>query len=202
MGFKDDLKSGVNKKIENLSTDKELDELKALELGAVLHDDWRKGRLKSDGTYEPRWKKVKDSNFKFNESNTCRKNEDGDIEIDIANRTFEELSSNWQYENLEAGKVAQKLVGEKTELTSEEMEELASEVHVEWLKRNDWVYDPNYGDPKLAVPYSKLSEEEKEKDRAQLKMALQLNQNILEGKVTKKELKLKFDKSKDNQVIE
>ena len=38
----------------------------------------------------------------------------------------------------------------------------------EWLKRNSWVFDPNYGDPKLAVPYSELSQEEKDKDIAQL----------------------------------
>lgn len=45
---------------------------------------------------------------------------------------------------------------------------MASHIHEEWLKRNSWVFDPNYGDPKLAVPYSELSKEEKDKDIAQL----------------------------------
>ena len=37
----------------------------------------------------------------------------GTDEVDIANCTFEELPSNWQYENLEAGRVAIGLVYEK-----------------------------------------------------------------------------------------
>lgn len=45
---------------------------------------------------------------------------------------------------------------------------LGSDIHEEWLKRNSWVFDPNYGDPKLAVPYNELSQEEKDKDIAQL----------------------------------
>lgn len=36
------------------------------------------------------------------------------------------------------------------------------------VKRNDWVFDANYGDPKLAVPYAHLSKEEQDKDKAQL----------------------------------
>lgn len=45
---------------------------------------------------------------------------------------------------------------------------MASHIHEEWLKRNSWVFDSNYGDPKLAVPYNELSQEEKDKDIAQL----------------------------------
>lgn len=45
---------------------------------------------------------------------------------------------------------------------------MASTIHEEWLKRNDWVFHPEYGDPKLAVPYEQLSKEEQDKDKAQL----------------------------------
>ena len=45
---------------------------------------------------------------------------------------------------------------------------MGSFIHEEWLKRNSWVYDPNYGDPKLAVPYEQLSKEEQDKDKVQV----------------------------------
>ena len=202
MGFIDDLQQNVKSEEEIVGhVDKELEDLKGLEIGSCLHEDWRQTRRNEDGTYEPRWKKVKDPNFKFVESDTCRKTEEGVVEIDIANRSFGELSADWQFENLEAGKVVARLVGDKTELTPEEVEQMASEIHDEWLKRNDWVFDPNYGNPAQAVHYAELSEEEKEKDRAQLKFGLSLNQRLLSGEVKKQDLKEKF-KSNEEQVVE
>lgn len=201
MSFEDDLKGMVNEEVTIEQVDKELEELKGLEIGSQLHEDWRKTRLNEDGTYEPRWKKVKDENFDFVESSTCRKNEDGTIEIDIANRSFSELSSDWQYENLEAGKVVAGLVGDKTELTDEERDEMATKIHDEWLKRNDWVFDANYGNPAQAVPFAELSEEEKDKDREQLKFGLELNARLLDGSITKKQLKEKFDTEKEKNIV-
>lgn len=132
-------------------------------LGSDLHEAWRAPRKKEDGTFEPRIKKSKDEAW-----NTMH----GTDEVDIANCTFEQLPSNWQYENLEAARVAVEMVYDKTmsgeTFTKEEIEEMASVIHDEWLKRNDWVFDKEYGDPKLAVPYSELSQEEKDKDIAQL----------------------------------
>ena len=136
-------------------------------LGADMHEAWRAPRLREDGTYEPRIKKSKDE--AWNASH-------GTDEVDIANCTFEELPSNWQYENLEAAKVAIELVFDKVmvgeELSPEEVEQMGSVIHDEWLKRNDWVFSPDYGNPKLAVPYEQLSEEEKDKDKAQLGPAI------------------------------
>ena len=74
-------------------------------LGSDLHEAWRLTRKKEDGTYEPRIKKSKDDDWNINH---------GTDEVDIANCTFEELPSNWQYENLEAAKVAIDLVYDKT----------------------------------------------------------------------------------------
>ena len=37
-----------------------------------------------------------------------------------------------------------------------------------WISRNEWVKDPNYGDPKLACSFSELSPEEQQKDIDQL----------------------------------
>lgn len=132
-------------------------------LGSDLHEAWRAPRKLSDGTYEPRLKKSKDENW-----NAAH----GTDEVDIANCSFDQLPSNWQYENLEAARVAIELVYEKTmtgeQLSEDDIEKMASTIHDEWLKRNDWVFNPEYGDPKLAVPYSQLSKEEQDKDKAQL----------------------------------
>ena len=132
-------------------------------LGSDLHEAWRAPRKKEDGTFEPRIKKSKDEAWNARH---------GTDEVDIANCSFEELPSNWQYENLEAARVAIELVYDKTmagePITPEELEQMASTIHEEWLKRNSWVYDPNNGDPKLAVPYDQLSKEEQDKDKAQV----------------------------------
>lgn len=87
-------------------------------------------------------------------------------------RSFNSLSSASQKDNLEAARVAIELVYDKTisgeQFSPEEVEQMASVIHDEWLKRNDWVFNPEYGDPKLAVPYAQLSKEEQDKDKAQL----------------------------------
>ena len=60
---------------------------------------------------------------------------------------------------------------------------MAAVIHDEWLKRNSWVYDTNYGDPKLAVPYSELSREEQIKDIAQIAPALSKVESYLKGEI-------------------
>ena len=143
--------------------DKVVKDALSYSLGSDLHEAWRALRKREDGTFEPRIKKSKDE--AWNASH-------GTDEVDIANCSFEELPSNWQYENLEAARVAIELVYDKTisqePITQEELEEMGSVIHEEWLKRNTWVYDPNYGDPKLAVSYLQLSKEEQDKDKAQI----------------------------------
>lgn len=135
-------------------------------LASDLHETWRLTRRKEDGTYEPRIKKSTDEEWNIKH---------GTDEVDIANCSFDELPSNWQYENLSAAKVAIDLVYDKTlageNITAEEKEQMASVVHDEWLKRNDWVFDSEYGDPNLAVSYEDLSEDEKYKDNIQLDKA-------------------------------
>lgn len=132
-----------------------------------LHDEWRKTRLRKDGTYEPRMKKSKDQ-----ERTEAHWTDD----VDIANTRFEDLPSNWKYENLEAAKVAIELVFDYViaweEITDEMIEEMAAVVHEKRLERNTWVFDKDYGNPTLAQEYSKLPEEEKEKDRVQVRQAI------------------------------
>ena len=156
--------------------DKAIKDALSYALGSDLHEAWRAPRKKEDGTFEPRIKISKDEAWNANH---------GTDKVDIANCLFEELPSNWQYENLEAAKVAIELVYDKTmsneQITQEEIEQLGSIIHEEWLKRNSWVYDPNYGDPKLAVPYEQLSKEEQDKDKVQLVQAQKKVQDYMMG---------------------
>lgn len=138
----------------------------AYALGSDLHESWRASRKLENGAFEPRIKKSKD--LAWNERH-------GTDEVDIANCSFEQLPLDWQYENLEAAKVAIAQVYDKITagepIMPEELEQMGANIHEEWLKRNSWVYDSNYGDSKLAVPYEKLLKEEQDKDKAQVKLA-------------------------------
>lgn len=60
---------------------------------------------------------------------------------------------------------------------------MASLVHNAWLQRNEWVFDPNYGNPSQAVPYEQLSEEEKAKDRNQVLAGINKVQSYLRGEI-------------------
>lgn len=167
LNLKEQVKS-TRTQLEFLNSE-EWKEYFAQKMGSYLHEEWRKTRLKEDGTYEPRMKKSKDPEW------TQRHGTD---DVDIANTSFEDLPSNWQYENLEAARVAVDLVYEKIingeEITPEMIEEMSSVVHEKWLERNDWVYHKEYWNPVLAQPYEALPEDEKAKDRAQIEAAIQI----------------------------
>jgi hypothetical protein len=68
-------------------------------------------------------------------------------------------------------------------ITQEELEQMASIIHDEWLKRNDYVFGPieQGGNPDYAVPYDQLSREEQLKDLAQLKPAQNKVQDYMDG---------------------
>ena len=150
----------------------------AYSLGSDMHEVWRAPRKLEDGTYEPRIKKSTDQDW-----NALH----GTDTVDIANCTFEELPSNWQHENLEAAKVAINCVYDKVinreNITQEELEQMASIIHDEWLKRNDYVFGKieQGGNPDYAVPYDQLSREEQLKDLAQLKSAQNKVQDYMDG---------------------
>lgn len=159
----------------------------AYSLGSDIHEAWRAPRKKDDGTFEPRMKKSKDEEW-----NAAH----GTDDVDIANCSFDELPANWQYENLEAARVVINLVYDKTiageMITPEEAEIMAATIHDEWLKRNDWVYNPEYGNPALAVPYADLSQEEKDKDRTQIRPGVEKVQAYMDGLINIEEICNKF----------
>ena len=179
--------------------DKRAKELLSYSMGSDLHEVWRAGRKLEDGTYEPRIKKTKDKVYIDAHG--------GNNEVDIANLSFAELPSDWQFENLEAAKVAINQVYDvmmgDTPVTKEQIEAMSSVVHDEWLKRNSWVFDPEYGNPDQAKPYQELSAEEKAKDRNQIKEAMTKVIKYREGEISLEDLETEFGSmAKDDKTVE
>ena len=140
-------------------------------LASTLHEAWRASRKKEDGTFEPRIKKSMDNDW--------NKSHGRDV-VDIANTEFKDLPFNWQYENLEAAKVAINLCFDiimNGEIIDEiKLDQISSIIHDKWLERNKWVYDSTYGNPTLIVSYNKLPKEEQDKDKSQAILAINIIQ--------------------------
>ncbi len=134
-------------------------------IASVFHEEWRKNRLEKDDSYKPMIEKSEDE-----ERNLIHWTD----MVDIANTKFEDLPSNRKYENFEAAKVVVDLVYDSIlewkEFSLEEIDRMSKIVHEKWLKRNgiQWSFENQ------RVDYEKLSDEEKEKDRAQIKLAIQI----------------------------
>lgn len=135
-----------------------------------LHEAWRRPRALGDGTYEPRWKKIKDENYvaRFGGKLPAyvRVTETGEYEIDIANACYSQLSSDWQAENKAAAEVVAKIIESGKQLTEAEVGEI---IHSAWLERNSWAKDGELG-----VPFAELPVEEQEKDLVQYRIAKQM----------------------------
>lgn len=116
-----------------------------------LHDIWREGRKNEDGSYEPRMK------------------DDGQGgEVDIANTDYADLPEKWQAENrASADHVVNLLRDEQAPADQDPMEWAAEEVHKSWLDRNG-----SWAPEEQKLPYTQLSEEEKQKDRDVVQAAL------------------------------
>lgn len=134
---------------------------KVTELASVFHDEWRKPRQKPDGTYEPRLK------------------DDGvGGQCDIANTIYPNLPEKWQLENKAAAIVLVELFNERTvELIKAHQDDpvwmgyfvelTSAKVHSQWSVRNSW-------SDLAKVKYEELSNEEQEKDRAQVRAAMKI----------------------------
>ena len=170
----------LNGNAKKMYHNEEIKESLIMSLWSDLHEEWRKGRLREDGTYEPRWKPAEDD--KWSESHGWAE------ELDIANTKFEDLSPKWQKSNYEAAKFVIDLVYDsvisvhypvprhfdekisyRDVFNFEAIESFASEVHEDWMRRNSWDIKSR---PELFVPYSELPEEEKLKDRRQVLQAI------------------------------
>ncbi len=123
-----------------------------LEFASKAHEDWREG---FDSDYKKTGKPSK-TRVKSNKSDGT----EGNIHV-----PFHELHHDWKKENLAAGLAAKTAVEKFPKL-----EKAAEFIHNEWMKRNPKA-DHN---AHQHVPYAKLSEDEKAKDRDQAKLMIQL----------------------------
>lgn len=117
------------------------------QIASVLHDEWRAQRLLADGSYEPR---IKDDGAGGT--------------VDIANTDYVNLPEKWQAENKAAAWLVAAAIQANPEGT---IDDLAAVVHTDWLSRNG-----EWAPAEQALPYAELSEDEKEKDRAVVRVAL------------------------------
>jgi len=138
-------------------------------VASQLHQQWREGRKNPDGTYEPRWKKVKDN--AFIETVLATKNlpanikvVDGEVQLDIANTSFDDLCLDYQIENFEAAQIALEVA--KIKYTRAEAGKVGKIIHDEWLERNGWAKGSD-----LDVEFEELIFSEKVKDLIQYEIA-------------------------------
>lgn len=135
-----------------------------------------------DGTFQPAWRGVNGEKSLKNKSPEDLMAE-GYSElaahksvIDIANESYANYSDYWKDQNRGGAEYLIGLMDERgadsllgLNLDDEETRnEYGSLIHENWISRNEWVKDPNYGDPKLACSFSELSPEEQQKDIDQL----------------------------------
>ncbi len=129
----------------------------------ALHEAWRTPRKKDDGTYEPQIKTTEDQDWIENHA--------GSNEVDIANTPFPELPQDWQTSNADSMDVALNEIfyaienGQSLDVAF--IEDASVALHDDWLSRNK-----DNALPEQAVPFSELSEEDQERDRAIIRIAL------------------------------
>ncbi len=137
-----------------------------------------------DGTFVPAWRGINGEKAYKNKSPEQLVEEGlfSSIEeaqaavIDIANQPYNEYSEYWKDQNRGGAEFLIALMDErgadtlaKLDLEDEQTRsEYGTLIHDNWLSRNEWVKDPDYGDPKLAVSYDELSADEQQKDIDQL----------------------------------
>lgn len=140
------------------------------QLGSVLHDEWRAPRrIAGTDRHEPRVKKTKDQQWSETHGDA--------VEVDIANTTYSDLPSDWQYENQASAQVTVDQIADAVaaggELDAAFVETASSVLHDEWLKRNG-----AWAPAEQKLPYTELLEAEKEKDRVIIRKGIELYKKL------------------------
>jgi hypothetical protein len=99
-------------------------------------------------------------------------------QVDILNTPYSDLPPKWQAENKAQAESAIGLVAGNMDDAMGNIESLAAQVHEQWLSRNSWATEQKHP---LAVPYSELPEEEKQKDRDVVMAAYDILQEMMAG---------------------
>ncbi|WP_330228227.1 hypothetical protein OHA40_18805 [Nocardia sp. NBC_00508] len=136
------------------------------ELASRLHQLWREGRRRSDGSCRPRLKRTTDPEWIAARGGIDR--------VDIANTRFRWLPKDFQRENIASAQVAMSLVLSALRaghdlISADFVEDASDVVHIAWLDRNR-----AWAEPEQLPPYRDLSEAEKEKDRVVVRAAVDL----------------------------
>ena len=137
------------------------------ELGSLLHNEWRVFRKQENGSFEPKIERTKDKEWiKVH----------GKDDVDIANISFAELPEDWKSKNRVAAEIAMneifKAVKNGRNLDKAFIEEASAVIHDQWLERN--------GERVLIEQkksFKDLTEDEKEKDRVQIRKAVEIFQS-------------------------
>jgi hypothetical protein len=138
---------------------------------------------REDGTFEPAWRGVNGEKAYKNKSPEDLVREGMTIEeaqkavIDIANTPYDQYSEYWKEQNRGGAQFLIQLLeeyGEEEILKQDFVNDEAARqkfghlIHENWISRNEWVKDPEYGNPALAKPYAELDPVEQQKDIDQI----------------------------------
>lgn len=136
-------------------------------LSSLLHSEWQSFHKQENDSSEPRIERTKDKEW-------IRIH--GKDDVNITNTLFVELPKDWQSENRAAAGVAVNEVFKAIEngrnLDKVFIEEASAVVHDQWLKRNSERVPTEQ--KKL---FEDLTEDEKEKDRAQIRKTIEIFQS-------------------------
>ena len=138
--------------------------------------------MREDGTFEPAWRGVNGEKELKNKSPEDLIAEGyselaaHESVIDIANQPYNEYYEYWKEQNRGGAEFLISLMDERgadvlngLDLQDEKVRaEYGDLIHENWISRNEWVKDPNYGDPNLAKPFAELDPVEQQKDIDQL----------------------------------
>lgn len=131
-------------------------------LAGILHDCWRKERIDKSGVPKSQVERTTDNLWI---QSHCSE------EVDLANTNYKDLPLDWKNENSASVKVALIEIyrAEKRgeNIDDSFIEKVSALIHGEWLSRNT-----NSKFLFQDMPYSELSDEEKEKDRAVVRRAI------------------------------
>ncbi len=136
-----------------------------------------------DGRFKPAWRGVNGEKAYKNKSPEDLVREGMTIEeaqkavIDIANTPYDQYSEYWKEQNRGGAQFLIQLLeeyGEEEILKQDFVNDEAARqkfghlIHENWISRNEWVKDPEYGNPALAKPYAELDPVEQQKDIDQI----------------------------------
>jgi hypothetical protein len=130
-------------------------------LASKLHDTWAEGFRANEAA-------------KGNENPTRMKDDGMGGQVDILNTSYAQLPPKWQAENKAQAESAIALVARDMDGALGNVENLASEVHEQWLSRNSWAKEGPLG-----VSYNELPEEEKKKDRDVILNAIEILKQMM-----------------------